>query len=44
VDLDGIPVTIVTAQTLYSMKKDTVGAKDRADAEALARRFKLGDS
>lgn len=43
VDLDGTPVTIVTARTLYQMKKDTVRAKDRADAEALARRFKLGD-
>jgi hypothetical protein len=42
VDLDGTPVTVVTARTLYEMKKDTVRAKDRADAEALARRFKLG--
>jgi hypothetical protein len=43
VDLDGTPVTIVTARTLYEMKKDTVRTKDRSDAEALARRFKLGD-
>lgn len=43
VDLDGTPVTIVTARTLYQMKKDTVRAKDRADAEALARRFNLGE-
>jgi hypothetical protein len=43
IDLDGTPVTIVTAQTLYAMKKDTVRPKDRADADALARRFKLGD-
>lgn len=41
VDFDGVPVTIVTAQTLYDMKKDTVRAKDRGDAEVLARRFKL---
>jgi hypothetical protein len=43
IDLGGTPVTIVTARTLYLMKKDTVRTKDRADAEALARRFKLGD-
>jgi hypothetical protein len=42
VDFDGVPVTIVTARTLWEMKKDTVRAKDRGDAEALARRFKLG--
>jgi hypothetical protein len=42
VDFDGIPVTVVTARTLYEMKKSTVRAKDRGDAEALARRFKLG--
>lgn len=40
VDFDGVPVTIVTARTLYEMKKDTVRAKDRGDAEALVRRFK----
>lgn len=44
IDFDGIPVTVVTAKTLYEMKRDTVRAKDRGDAEALARRFKLGDS
>jgi len=44
VDFDGVPVTVVTARTLFEMKKDTVRAKDRGDAEALARRFKLGDS
>lgn len=44
IDFDGVPVTIVTARTLYEMKKDTVRAKDRGDAEVLARRFKLKDS
>ena len=39
--LDGIPVTVVTARTLYRMKKDTVRLKDRADAEMLRRRFNL---
>lgn len=44
IDFDGIPVTVVTARTLYEMKKNTVRAKDRGDAEMLARRFKLKDS
>ncbi len=43
VDFDGIPVCVVTARTLYTMKKDTVRAKDRGDAELLARRFRLED-
>lgn len=44
IDFEGIPVTVVTARTLYEMKKDTVRAKDRGDAEALARRFHFGDT
>lgn len=44
VDLGGTPVRIVTVRTLYEMKRNTVRLKDRSDAEALARRFKLGDS
>lgn len=40
-DFDGIPVTVVTPRMLYRMKKDTVRAKDRGDAEALKRRFHL---
>jgi len=43
VDFDGVPVTVVTPQTLYDMKANTVRMKDRGDAEALARYFKLGD-
>lgn len=43
VDFQGVPVVVVTARTLFDMKKDTVRAKDRGDAEALARRFKFGD-
>lgn len=35
VDFDGVPVTVVTPRTLYEMKKDTVRAKDRGDAELL---------
>jgi len=41
VDLSGTPVTVVTPRMLYEMKRNTVRAKDRGDAEALARRFKL---
>ena len=34
-------VTVVTARTLYRMKRDTIRLKDRADAEMLKQRFKL---
>ncbi len=40
---DGIEVTVVTPQTLFEMKKDTVRYKDRIDAAALAERYGLGD-
>lgn len=43
VDLDGVPVTLVTPRMLYEMKRGTARTKDRADAEAIARRFKLED-
>src|SRR5690348_12170815 len=43
IDLGGVPVTLVTPRTLYEMKRNTVRTKDRAGAEALARRFKLED-
>ena len=36
-------VSVVTPRTLYEMKKDTVRAKDRADAEALRLRFGFGE-
>ena len=41
IDFDGVAVSVTTPQTLYLMKKDTVRLKDRADAEALKRRFGL---
>ena len=41
IDLDGTPVTVVTPRMLYRMKKGTVRAKDRGDAERIARRFEL---
>jgi hypothetical protein len=43
VDLDGVEVTVVTPQMLYTMKKGTIRPKDHADADALARRFSLKD-
>jgi hypothetical protein len=43
VPFEGILVSVVTPRTLYRMKKDTVRAKDRGDAEALRARFRLGD-
>ncbi len=39
---EGMLVTVVSPQTLYRMKKDTVRPKDRMDAEALRRKFNLG--
>jgi hypothetical protein len=39
VPFEEITVAVVTARTLYRMKKDTVRLKDRADAELLRRRF-----
>jgi hypothetical protein len=39
---EGLLVNVVTPSMLYRMKKDTVRAKDRIDAEELRRRFKLG--
>ena len=39
-----LTVTVVTPRTLYRMKRDPVGLRDRADAELLKRRFKLEES
>ena len=41
VELEGVPVRVVTPSMLYRMKRDTVRAKDRADAEALGLKFDL---
>lgn len=40
-DFDGLTVSVATPRQLYRMKKDTVRPKDRADAEALRREFKI---
>ncbi len=41
--VDHLLVSVVTPQTLYNMKKDTVRLKDRADAQLLKDRFNLKD-
>ncbi len=38
---EGLTVSVVSPRTLYHMKRGTVRAKDRADAEVLKRRFQL---
>jgi hypothetical protein len=43
IDFDGLTVSVVTPATLYRMKRDTVRARDRADAERLRERFGLED-
>ncbi|HLA76942.1 MAG TPA: nucleotidyl transferase AbiEii/AbiGii toxin family protein [Vicinamibacteria bacterium] len=43
VDFDGLKVNVATPAMLYEMKKGTVRPKDWADAEALRRRFGLGE-
>ena len=40
-ELEGVPIRVVTPSQLYRMKRHTVRPKDRADAEALRRRFSL---
>ena len=39
ITLERVPVRVVTARMLYRMKRDTLRAIDRADAEALKRAF-----
>lgn len=38
-DFEGVPVWVVTARTLWALKKDTVRPADRIDAGALADKF-----
>lgn len=38
-DYEGVPVRVVTARTLWRMKKDTIRPTDRFDADVLADRF-----
>ncbi len=39
-----VPVRVVTAHTLWKMKRDTVRPIDRIDAEQLAKRFGFGEA
>ena len=41
--IEGTPVRVVTPAMLYEMKKDTTRFKDRIDAEALRRKFGIGE-
>jgi hypothetical protein len=43
VDMEGLEVSVATAETLYRMKKATVRPRDRADAERLRLRFGFGE-
>ncbi len=43
IPVHGTPVRVVTPQTLYSMKRDTVRPKDKIDAIALRQKFDLKD-
>lgn len=43
VPFEELTVTVVTPRMLYRMKKDTVRAQDRADAQALLLRFQLAE-
>jgi predicted nucleotidyltransferase len=42
-DVEGVRVPVATPRTLYRMKKDTLRPVDRMDAEALRRKFGLGE-
>jgi len=43
IDVEGVKARVATAQTLYDLKRDTVRPIDRADADALRKRFNLQD-
>ena len=42
-DVEGIRVQVATPRALFKLKRDTVRALDRQDAEALRQRFDLGE-
>jgi hypothetical protein len=42
--IESVRVRVATPATLYRMKKDTIRPIDRADAQALRRRFNLEDA
>jgi hypothetical protein len=42
-EIEGVRVRVATPAALYQLKRDTVRPLDRQDAEALRRRFHLGE-
>jgi hypothetical protein len=42
-DYEGVPVRVVTARTLWRMKRDTARPTDRFDADVLSERFGFGE-
>jgi hypothetical protein len=42
-DYEGVPVKVVTARTLWRMKRNTTRPADRIDADVLAERFGFGE-
>ena len=42
-DYEGVPVRVVTARTLWRMKRDTTRPADRFDADVLSERFGFGE-
>jgi hypothetical protein len=42
-EIEGVRVRVATPAALYQLKRDTVRPLDRQDAEALRRRFDLGE-
>jgi hypothetical protein len=40
-EIEGVPIRVVTPLQLYRMKRNTVRAKDRADADALRQAFEI---
>lgn len=44
VAFDDLTVSVVTARSLYAMKRNTVRLKDRPDAQALKERFGIPDT
>ena len=43
IEVGGVKITVATPGTLYWLKKDTMRKIDQADAEALMRKFDLGE-
>ena len=44
IEYEGVPIRVVTAATLYEMKRDTVRPQDKADAARMNARYRFEDS